>query len=255
MSRISRGDVDGDGRLDVVTWRQFPGNAGRPRIFVGTTVLDAMNEGAVLVEDAFDLSEIQSYITSPTRTLGDVDRDGCADLVVASYASGGVSPTKVYLLSGDCAGRFAPKSDVPLGHAPGLVAEIPMPANQGDLGDVDGDGLLDLVLAPDDDGDPGQVWLLRGDGRGFRPPEAAFDVLPAIEHGQDRGGSGGLSLIDWNGDGLLDADVTYDPVPRTTADMPAKRDIHLGDGTGRFVMSATVSVVIPVRPPPSERSR
>lgn len=242
MTRLSTGsgfvvgDADGDGSLDILSWGERPGGAGRPRV-AGVTWLGAAGGEGALIDEAFDLSGVQDYVTYAARRLADVDGDGCADLVVWHYSSGGVSPTRVLVWSGDCEGRFSPA-------AGGEAAVVPGPANGGDLADMDGDGLVDLLLGPDDDGDPGRVWVLRGTGLGFGEPEELVDVLPAIEEGQDRGGHGLVVADDWDGDGQLDALVLYH---RDAQPGPGSRQamaVFPGDGAGRFTEGPAISLEV-----------
>lgn len=229
------GDADGDGSLDVLSWGERPGGAGRPRV-AGVTWLGAARGEGALIDEAFDLTEVQDYANNSARRLADVDGDGCADLVVWHYSSGGISPTRVFLLSGDCRGRFSP--------AGGEVAVVPGPGNGGDLADLDGDGLVDLLLGPDDDGDPGRVWMLRGTGLGFGEPEEVIDVLPAIEEGQDRGGHGFAFADDWNGDGHLDALVLYHRDAQLGPESRQMLEVFPGDGAGGFTDGPAISLQV-----------
>ena len=244
-ARLMFGDADGDGRADLAVWPRPPRNAEDEHL-MGYTWLGVTSAAPTRVDDAFDFSPLWERTTAPAVRLGDVDGDGHADLVVATFPTGGICPTSVYLLSGDGRGHFTPSRDIPPGAPPGRVAVVPTPGNGGDLGDVDGDGLLDLVLGPDDDGDPGRVWLLRGTGRGFGEAEEALDVVPEVEEGQDGGGSGYVVLDDWNGDGKLDAAVHYDLGHGDREGMAWRVGIYLGDGAGRFVTPAWATALVPL---------
>jgi len=182
-------DVDGDGDLDLVTagsahamWRNdgngnfsrssqdFGGGAvralalgdldgdGDPDLVLGGSVW--RNEGGVFSDTGADLGDVQSL------ALGDLDRDTDLDLAVG-LAGGGV---QVWRNGG---GVLAPEG-APFGttlHSYGIA-----------LGDVDGDGLADIVAGNDGDGEdaePDVVWRNLGFVGG---------VL-AFERGQDLGGS------------------------------------------------------------------
>lgn len=90
------------------------------------------------------------------------------------------------------------------------------------IGDVNGDGHLDIVLAK------GRHWglvdrVLIGDGRGGFP--SAYDLGPAA----DKTYSG--NLVDLDGDGDLDVVISNDT--------PDPKRIYLNDGKGRFAQVDT----------------
>ncbi|MBI1853262.1 MAG: VCBS repeat-containing protein [Planctomycetes bacterium] len=131
-------DLDGDGDLDIAIavdggFTQFQDrilfNNGHGRFADGT-----FGEGTGL-PPVLDIS---------LRVLtGDVDRDGDVDLIfpVRSYAAGDMC--RLYLNDGH--GRFVDSTFGPVSRLPG----IPELNWAGDLGDVDGDGDLDLILTRD----------------------------------------------------------------------------------------------------------
>ncbi len=119
------GDVDGDGKLDLVV-----ANSG------STAFPSAPDTLSVLVNSG--TGTFAPKVDYPTGSnpvsvaVGDVNGDGKSDLVVANFNGSTVS---VLLNSGT--GTFAPKVDYPAGDYPRSVA----------VGDVNGDGKPDLVVA------------------------------------------------------------------------------------------------------------
>jgi hypothetical protein len=140
--------------------------------------------------------------------VGDVNKDGKPDLVIAC------KDKQVAVLLGDGKGGFRP--------APG--SPIKLTINSGEmemaLGDVNGDGDLDLVVT---DHDSYAVTVLLGDGKGgFAPAPGSPFAAKKGQHPHTHG----LALADVNGDGKLDV-ITGNTDDNDVA-------VLLGDGKGGF---------------------
>lgn len=224
-SSMIAGDVNNDGVDDLMTYRQTPSTPDKPISIPGTTMLRYADGSSRIIENAFDLSVVDAYHIDAVRRTGDIDRDGCADIIVTTYPNGGVCSSLVHVLYGDCQGKFDIEKD---------VAFVPWPVNRSDVGDVDEDGFLDLVTGPDDDGDPGQTFLLRGNGLTFGAAEESVDVFPNIESGRDQPGFGFVTLEDVNDDGHIDVLVSaYKQAPGVGNSESVYR-LHYGRGDGTF---------------------
>jgi hypothetical protein len=166
---LALGDVDGDGDVDIVT-----GNTA------GAAERLYLNDGA----GGFSESPhgIGAGHTS-ALALGDVDGDGDLDLLTANF---GTRDDGDRLFVNDGSGRFA-DSGQRLGR--GTTRALA-------LGDLDGDGDLDLITA--DASGPSSLWLNDGLGR-----YTAAQELPAVR-------VGGVVLGDVDRDGDLDAFVGVD---------------------------------------------
>ena len=152
---------------------------------------------------------------------GDLDGDGRLDLVATSHDSHGV-----FVWLGRGGGRFVAGPGSPF---PALAAG--KPHNHGlALGDLDGDGHLDVATADDE---ANVVAVLLGDGRGGfrRAPGAPFRV------GRE---PYPLALGDVNGDGRLDA-----VVPNLGS---ASLSVLLGDGRGGLAPAPATPIGITARP-------
>ncbi|MEZ4317574.1 MAG: VCBS repeat-containing protein [Myxococcota bacterium] len=189
-------DADGDGDWDLVTVQIDSG--------VGPLLVNDGSGGFTESATAYDLSPaFGGYRVYPAQHSGDVDGDGNADFAVVAYDTGGGDQgARVYVVRGNGDGTF---------QAPLEVGTTPYPSSGMDLGDVDGDGDLDLVAGLDDDGDPGQIWLFRNDGTGgFGAAEELVDVAPEVEGQDDGPGFGRVHLVDLDGNGAVELVAAWD---------------------------------------------
>jgi FG-GAP-like repeat len=118
--------------------------------------------------------------------VGDINKDGNADLVVANYSGrpDNLKDDGVTVLLGDGNGVFraVAGSPFPTGNAPTRVA----------IGDVDGDGSPDIAVC---NSQSHNVTILRGNGKG------GFEAGYNIDVGHE---PNGVALGDLNGDGKAD---------------------------------------------------
>ena len=130
---------------------------------------------------------------------GDVDGDGDPDVVVTDQEGRSAS----VLLAEGRRLRLAPDSPIALGGQPYPPA----------LGDLDGDGRLDLVapLVGDD-----AIALLQGDGRG------GFHHLPGSPRPTELVRPYGIALGDLDGSGTLDVVACHDDTDRITVLLAAE---------------------------------
>lgn len=187
FSVVATGDINGDGIPDTVSTEYNSTTPSDPNIVIG------LNDGkghftykqaiAGTALDSSNIANIESLVV-------DLNGDGIGDLILPSYDG-------VAFAYGQGNGAFSALQDMPLG--------IACPLNYADAGDVNGDGILDLVFAYSGDascssasaiGSGFFVLLNKGDGT-FVSTFTAYGG----ELFQPK-------LVDLNGDGILDLVVT-----------------------------------------------
>lgn len=187
-------DVDGDGDLDVVVAVEHGPNA----LY--------LNEGGgrlVWRPGAFGDREADNEHVR----AADFNRDGHLDVVFVAE-----SDERTQLFLGDGRGGFVDASDtLPRGSQGNGLA----------VGDVDGDGLPDIVIGNTGDGAPARNFLWLNDPRQpGRFIDATATHLPDLDaHAQ------GIALADIDGDGDLDMVIANERPPNR---------LWINDGSGRF---------------------
>jgi hypothetical protein len=193
---VAVGDFNGDGKLDLAAANNNSNQGGTVSIFLGN------GDGT-----------FQPHVDYPVGTgpysvaVGDLDKDGKLDLIVANYAF----DNSVSVLLGNGDGTFKPQATYAVGRQPDSVA----------IGDLNGDGTLDLAVAGFADG---VVSVLLGNGDGTFKPHVDY---PA--------GRTPSSVIigDFNGDGKLDLALS-NYAPGGVSVPPGYLNILFGNGDGTF---------------------
>ena len=169
---LALGDVDGDGYLDLVA-----GNYSSPADFVHNKLY--LNDGSGVFDSGTVIGAFISDNINQTKSvvLWDINNDNHLDIV-----EGNVGTNKLYLNNGS--GVFA--SGTAIGSDSDVTYSVA-------LGDVDGDGDMDLVAAT---GSSQRNKLYLNDGSG------GFASGTGI--GSDIGFTNSVALGDVSGDGYLD---------------------------------------------------
>ena len=181
-------DIDYDGKLELFT-------GGGIRDSTGAVLAEAFAvkpDGQLLPNWPVELPG--GYRLGSVASVGDVTGDYKEEIVIPVDRNG-----KIYVVSGE--GNLLPGWPVDLVPS-GFESEIQW--RPAALGDLDGDGKLEVVLGIDikNDNQKGGVYALKGDGT----PVAGWPVTLPNGDG-DKGVRGAMALGDLDGDGAIDVVV------------------------------------------------
>ena len=186
-SSIVVGDLNGDGALDIVT-----GNDSSNTIY--------FNKGHSIFTSPQPLEDMlpEGYGTYSVA-IGDLNGDGALDII----AGNNTDPNTIYLNKGD--GSFAPAHPLEGDDKSYGTYSIA-------VGDLNGDGALDIVAGNSDA--PTLMYLNNGDGS-FTSPQPLSELS----------GADSVAMGDVNGDGALDIIDSTGGFPNT---------MYLNNGEGSF---------------------
>ena len=214
-SDFAVGDVDGDGDGDLL---EANGPTADARLL--------LNDGTGAYADGSAQLPPPSGVAAADAELGDLDGDGDLDAILVGGATGLFLPTQALLL-GDGLGTFT--------DATGNLPPTLLQSSSAALGDVDGDGDLDLLVGRVGTGFSGpageaNALFLNGGAGTFSD---ASGQLPAhLDATAD------VALADFTGDGAPDALIGNGPVcPPPFCGFPvgSQNRLYEGDGLGGFL--------------------
>ncbi len=201
ISVHTAGDVNADGYSDVIVGAYQYSNGS---LFEGAAYVFAGGAGGLGASPIWQAEGDQTSANFgwAVSTVGDVDSDGFADIVVGArfHDNGQTDEGRATVYHGSPSGPAAVVSWSQEGEQAGASFGWSV----APAGDVDGDGFADLIVgAPSADGggpDEGRAYLYRG------RPDGLPRLANAIVEGNQAGGDLGFSVdfADVNGDGYSD---------------------------------------------------
>ena len=172
---VAVGDIDGDGKLDIAVTTQTSSTVS---VFRNTS-----SPGSVT------MAARQDFTTSSITTnvgFADIDKDGKSDMVVCNFSSANVSVFRSTSTSGSIS--FAARLDFSTGSNPEGLA----------FGDIDGDGMVDMVVA---DRGSNTISLYRNTATSGSITAGSFAARVPFATAT---APVGLRIVDIDGDGKLD---------------------------------------------------
>jgi hypothetical protein len=200
------GDVDGDGRSDILIGAYGDDDGGS--VAGAAYLVLGLTSGSLSAADAHLIGESASdYAGYAVSSAGDFDGDGLSDLLIGAYGDDDGNPDAgaAYIVFGAVSGALdLSAADIKLtGEDSGDYAGYAV----SDAGDVDGDGLADVLIGAyrDEDGGTtsGSAYLILG-GLTASASLSAADAQLVGERNSDYAGYAVAGGGDVDGDGLSD---------------------------------------------------
>lgn len=209
--RVEAGDIDGDGRPDLVVLDVVGGGGSHDHVLY-LLLQDSANQGRFLAPRA-----IATGLSTYDFVVSDLNRDGAPDIVITGAPTGSDG---AQLLMQDAVQRGTFQSLATL--------VLPGRATQGATGDLNGDGLVDLAFYATTNSSSsttpvGHTVIAHAQAEGFAAPAA---LAPQIGLNAEL-----LRITDVDGNNLPDLLVVFNPF---STDYRGKLTVLLQTSAGSF---------------------
>ena len=219
-SLASLGDLDGDGVTDLAVGSPRYGGAYKGAVWVLFLNSDGTVKAHQRITDGegnFSAHlEASTLFGSSVAPIGDLDSDGITDLAVGAIGNVVHGAVWILFLNADGTVKAYQKISDDAGGFSGVLADQDFfGASVTSLGDLDGDGVIDLVVGAPQDRDgsrygyyPGAAWVLflHADGtvKAHQKISATQGGFAGILYDFDYFGGSVAPLGDLDGDGISD---------------------------------------------------
>lgn len=252
LSRVAVGDVNGDGRGDIIIGARRSDGADKSRpdtgavfIFFGTGGFSGTKDLAAAAQNVVIFGADAFDNTGQALASGDVNGDGIDDIIIGSRGSGPGNSRpnagEVYVIFG---GTFGKSINIGKNQQDVTILGAEALDNMGKaiaVGDVTGDGIADIIIGADDaDGsgnsrpNSGEVYIVRGSRSLAATIDLAGGGAMATIFGAEAGDDIGTAVAaaDVNGDGRADVIIGADDASGPGNTRPGAGEAYVVSGAG-----------------------
>jgi len=158
------GDVDGDGLDDILVGAyNYDDRAGKTYLILGSSLGSTSSLALFNADYSFVGENSYDYSSMPVSSAGDVDNDGLGDIFIGAHGNdeGGTYAGKTYLILGSSLGSAA---EIDLSLAEYSFVGLDDYGRSGwsvsSAGDMNGDGLDDILIGAYFNADGGHAYLI-----------------------------------------------------------------------------------------------